>query len=72
MSKHTYQLVERMIIGAMILGIIGMFQPWRIELYTWGFHLLLFGTLAFTVFSHFSPREDEDEEKPASVGVTEG
>jgi hypothetical protein len=71
MSKRTYQIVERVIIGAMILGIIGMFQPWRIELYTWGFHLLLVGTIAFTVFSHLSPREDDDEET-VKGGLIEG
>jgi hypothetical protein len=59
MSPRVYQLIERIMIAAMILGIVGMFQPWRIEFYTWGFHLLLGGTLAFTVFSHFSPREEE-------------
>jgi hypothetical protein len=47
------------VIAVMLLGIVGMFQPWQIDLYTWGFHLVLFGTLAFIVISHL-PARDRD------------
>lgn len=58
MSKQTYLLIERLIIAGMVLGMIGMFQPFMIELYNYGFHLLFLCTIAFTVFSHLSPKEE--------------
>jgi hypothetical protein len=59
MTQRVYRQIERVIIGAMILGIIAMFQPIRIELYSLGFHLLLASTIIFTVFSHFQPKSQE-------------
>jgi len=57
MSKKTYSLVERVLIGLILLGIVGMFQPIAIDLYRYGFLLLLFSTLGFIVFSHMSPKD---------------
>jgi hypothetical protein len=59
MPKPLHTWIERIIIAAILLGIVGMFQPWAIELYTWGFPLLFFATLAFIVISHITPREDD-------------
>jgi hypothetical protein len=44
-----------MIIG----GVVGMFQPANINLYSLGFKMVLSGTLAFTVWSHVRPRVAE-------------
>lgn len=59
MTQRMYRQIERVIIAAMLLGIIAMFQPLRIELYSIGFHLLLVSTIIFTVFSHFQPKSQE-------------
>ncbi len=59
MPKRVHQLIERIAIAAILLGIAGMFQPWTIDLYTWGFHLLFFSTLVFIVISHIPAREEE-------------
>ncbi|NWF69732.1 MAG: hypothetical protein HXY40_11670 [Chloroflexi bacterium] len=59
MSKRTYQIGERVIIAAMTIGLIGMFQPFQIDLYSWGFHILLIGTLSFIVFTKFDPGEEQ-------------
>ena len=59
MPKPLHQWIERILVALILLGIAGMFQPWRIELYTWGFHLLFFATLGFIVISHITPREEE-------------
>jgi hypothetical protein len=59
MTRQLHRQIERVIIGAMLLGMVGMFQPWRIELYGIGFHLLLLSTIIFTVFSHISPKAEE-------------
>ena len=61
MSKKTYNLVERVLIALILLGIVGMFQPIVIDLYRYGFLLLLFSTLGFIVFSHMSPKGEESD-----------
>ena len=58
MSKKTYSRVERVLIGLILLGIVGMFQPIVIDLYRYGFLLLLFSTIGFIVFSHMSPKAE--------------
>ena len=61
MSKRTYTRVERALIGLILLGMVGMFQPLGIALYRYGFLLLLFSTLGFIVFSHLSPQAEMPE-----------
>lgn len=60
-SARTYDLVEKIIIGGIILGIIFMFQPWVFVLFRYGFYLLLIATLAFLVWSHIAPEESIDQ-----------
>ncbi len=45
-----------LLIALILGGVVGMFQPWNIELYSIGFKMVLTGTLAFTVWSHVRPR----------------
>jgi hypothetical protein len=59
-----YNVVEKIIIAGIILSIVGMFQPWIHLGFRVGFHLLLFSTLAYIVWSHITPqatRYDEEE-----------
>jgi len=56
MARKTYNQVERAIIGLMLVGIIGMFQPFVLELYRYGFLLLLFSTIGFIIISHVVPK----------------
>lgn len=58
MSKRAHLLLERAVILCMVLGIIGMFQSFNLSLYTYGFTLLLFSTIAFIIVSHLSVKED--------------
>jgi hypothetical protein len=60
-SRRVYTRVERGIIGLMLLGIIAMFQPFVIELYRYGFLLLLLSTIFFIIVSHMSPIADRDD-----------
>jgi hypothetical protein len=60
MPQRIHQIIERIVIAVMLLGIVAMFQPWQIDLYTWGFHMVLFGTLAFITISHWPVRENEN------------
>jgi hypothetical protein len=54
-AQRTFDLVERVIIGGIVLGVVGMFQPWLFLGYKYGFLLVLFSTLAFIVWSHITP-----------------
>ena len=68
MSHTTYSRIERTIIGLMLLGIVGMFQPFVIGLFRYGFLTLLFSTLLFIIVSHLSPRsEDTNQTGPVSL-----
>jgi len=53
--QHTFDRVERILIGGIIVGVVGMFQPWVFFGYRYGFLLLLISTLAFIVWSHVTP-----------------
>lgn len=50
-------LLERLSVFGMMAGVIGMFQPWDIVWYGWGFIVLLISTLAFIVVSHLPAGE---------------
>lgn len=54
--QRLYRLVEGIIIAGILLGVVGMFQPVTILGYRLGFQLLLASTLAFTLWSHVSPK----------------
>ena len=65
-----YTTVERLIIAGIILGIIGMFQPWVFAAYTYGFLLLLFSTLTFILWSHIipaAPQENGNKQESTSA-----
>jgi mannose/fructose/N-acetylgalactosamine-specific phosphotransferase system component IIC len=55
-----YQLIERIIIASIVLGIFFMFQPWVFVLFRYGFYLLTLATLAFIVWSHVAPMQSEE------------
>jgi hypothetical protein len=66
-SPDAYKYVEWFILACVALGLIGMFQPWQIEFYNIGFHLLLFATLAFNVWTHVTPKRVKREEEVTST-----
>lgn len=55
-----YNLSMKIVIGAVIVGILGMFQPWRIAFYTAGFVVVLISTLTYIVWSHVTPRAESE------------
>ena len=57
MNSGTLRRIEQVIVAGMVLGTIGMFQPWMLELYHYGFLLLGLSTLAFIVISHIPAAE---------------
>ena len=55
-SEKTYRPIERVLIAGIVLGVIGMFQPFTVVLYTLGFVVLLVSTLSYIAWSHVTPR----------------
>ena len=56
MTLQLHTVLERIMMVCMLLGIVGMFQPWKLDLFGYGFLVLLFGTIGFTVISNITPR----------------
>ena len=56
MSPQLHTTLERIMMLCMLLGTAGMFQPWILDMFRFGFLLLLFGTIGFTVISNITPR----------------
>lgn len=54
-DPRLYNGVMRVIIAGILLGIVGMFQPWTITFYTYGFVLLLVSLLLYILWSHIVP-----------------
>ncbi len=55
-SARSHGIIEAILIGGVVFGLLGMFQPWAIGGYQIGFHVLLVCFLAFNVWSHVSPK----------------
>lgn len=70
-SVRAYRVVESILIAGIVLGIIGMFQPWLFAAYKYGFVILLISTLSFIVWSHVSPRRAEIQEEVGPVSISE-
>ena len=52
---RTYQIIENLLIGGIVLGVIMMVQPWVFPLFRYGFYLLLASTIGYIAFSHIAP-----------------
>jgi hypothetical protein len=60
-GQKPYSLVERVLIAGIIVGVVGMFQPWFFAAYQLGFFVVLFSTLGFIVWSHITPAPDGEK-----------
>jgi hypothetical protein len=72
--EPLYRWVSRLLIAGIFLGLLGMIQPFVIELYTWGFVLLFVCTLLYIVWSHLVPRgapARDDQQSTVSVSEAE-
>lgn len=55
-SARIHHFIEMTLIVGIVLGVIGMFQPWLMVFYTYGFIVLLVSTLGFIWWSHIKPK----------------
>lgn len=68
-SENIHRPVERALIAGIVLGVVGMFQPFTIVLYTLGFILLLVSTFGFIFWSHIVPRVPLDRAAKSHDGL---
>lgn len=61
--QRAYRPIEAIIIAGILLGVVGLFQGWKLFGYEYGFLVLLIAVLAFIVWSHLAPM-------PASLSRT--
>lgn len=60
-SNRVHRPIELTLIGGILLGILGMFQPWVFGLFKTGFFVLLISTLGFILWSHIVPKGNDSE-----------
>jgi len=65
-SPRIFRVIETVLIVGIVLGIIGMFQPWLIIFYKYGFIVLLVSTLGFIWWSHIRPKEERRQKDTSS------
>jgi hypothetical protein len=65
-STRAHRLIEQILIVGIVLGVVGMFQPWVFEGYKYGFVLLLISTLSFILWSHVTPKRELVQEEAVS------
>jgi mannose/fructose/N-acetylgalactosamine-specific phosphotransferase system component IIC len=70
-SREVYRPIELALIGGIVLGVVGMFQPWFFIAYRVGFFVLLFSTLGFILWSHVIPKGVEHSEEVGGVSISE-
>ena len=62
-NPRLYSIIEGIVIAGIVLGVFGMFQPWKMVFFKYGFNLLLISTLLFILWSHVSPRGEQRQEE---------
>lgn len=70
-SRRIYRPIELALMGGIVLGTIGMFQPWVQAFFSGGFYLLLISTVAFILWSHITPEDVRRQENLGSLAVSE-
>jgi len=66
---RTHRTIESIFVAGIVLGVLGMFQPFVFVLYRVGFHMLLFATLGFIFWSHVIPATKQSEAELDTVSV---
>ena len=72
-SPRIHSIILSLLIAGIVLGILGMFQPWLFQAYKYGFILLLFSTFGYIVWSHVTPKREQtqEESRPVPMGGIE-
>ena len=68
-SARIHKSIQSVCMSGIVLGVVGMFQPWWFAAYRIGFLLLLVSTLAHIMWSHVTPREVRRQEDLSSASA---
>jgi hypothetical protein len=52
---RSYRPIEYLLVAGIILGVVGLFQGWKLFVYQFGFLVVLFSLLMFMIWSHLTP-----------------
>jgi lysylphosphatidylglycerol synthetase-like protein (DUF2156 family) len=52
---RSYRPIEFLLIGGILLGVVGLFQGWKLFAYEFGFLVLLGSLIGFMIWSHLEP-----------------
>ena len=67
--RKLHTVVELIIVFFLVAGVVCMFQPIAIEIYSTGFNILIFAMLAFMIWGHLIPKMPSQEaEEAGTVG----
>jgi len=53
--QRSYRPIEALFVAGILIGVVGLFQGWKLFAYEYGFLLLLFSLAAFMIWSHVGP-----------------
>lgn len=70
-SEKIFRPIERLLIAGIVLGIVGMFQPFVMTFYTLGFIVLFVSLFGYIAWSHIVPRGEHRGGEIGSVSITE-
>jgi hypothetical protein len=59
--EAAYRLIEYVLIGGIVAGILCMFQPWIFALFKIGFFILFGSLLGFMIWSHLAMKQKRRE-----------
>lgn len=62
-SERIYKIIDYILIGGIVLGVLSMFQPWSLQLYKYGFMVLLFSVLGYIIWSHTTPKRESQADE---------
>lgn len=70
-ASRPYRLVESILIAGIVVGVVGMFQPWLYVLYKFGFLILLVSTLGYILWSHIAPKGFQRQEELGGLSISD-
>ena len=70
-SARIYKIIDIILIGGIVLGVLSMFQPWSLQLYKYGFMVLLFSVLGYIIWSHTTPKRESQPDEARNQPLIE-
>ena len=69
--ERVYKVIDFILIAGIVLGVLSMFQPWSLQVYKYGFMVLLFSVLGYIIWSHTIPRKGSQSDEVMDTPLIE-